>query len=418
MPPAVQRDLNPEHLRILKYRVARYREVHALLIGLEGDSAKAVHELDDLDRVMRQDYAMITRKIEIPLTGGGVLDAELNEFHRIYDAPDILLVVFFDARERDFQGVDFIVKLGPFMNGLSDLVALFDQQSATPGGELEDIVSNNPNKIEIIRTWPGHAAAEPEHRSFTVHTMRALRKLSSEIHVSLNALSLCINFSICGPESTNTPNSENGGPMARPRHPQATIHFSVNPKGPRQQVILIPFRLQDLRDVRGLVSAEDQDQHRWGPLGPLALGWEKRIDNTDSQWRPYYYHSSADRNYWTRPWHSVYMGELDGTWNARQFAAYGTKALGQKLLDNPILMRDVTLNPPVEDPNPIEPETAPETYKKWADALEKHDREAFAEQVESFGLPSEFMSKERERVRTDIHTHVYYPEARGTGSVG
>jgi hypothetical protein len=88
-----------EHNRA-KYTNARYREVHALLIDWEEDGAESQGGLLALERILREKYSIITRHISRPQ--GDVeefLKMELEEFQRIYSAPDILLIVYYSRHD-------------------------------------------------------------------------------------------------------------------------------------------------------------------------------------------------------------------------------------------------------------------------------------------------------------------------------
>jgi hypothetical protein len=84
-----------EHNRA-KYINVRYREVHALLINWHEDGAKGQGELPALELILQEKYSIITRHISRPpIEAEEFLKMEMEEFKRIYSAPDVLLIIYF-----------------------------------------------------------------------------------------------------------------------------------------------------------------------------------------------------------------------------------------------------------------------------------------------------------------------------------
>lgn len=303
MPPPPEVAIDPELWRNTKYMAGRYREVHALLIGLENDSSHAIHELHDLDRVLREDYAMATRIITIPETGGEVLSQELNKFRRYYEAPDILLLVFFDGREKALPELKLWDSLYRLFECGSEFLVLIHEMT----GERAPEVPHNPegaNVTEIIRTRPDQLSVCPEYRSFTFHVLAAFRKLRNKPFFTASSLGRWIHTCMRAHETR----VRSSHPRLQGSPSRDLLFASLSPtrRPTKQEIHIIPFRVDDVRAWNGSgVLDEHKEAHRWGPLGALGPGWEKRIDNGDSHWRPYYYDGNTDTSYWTRPWSSV-----------------------------------------------------------------------------------------------------------------
>lgn len=217
------------------------------------------------------------------------------------------------------------------------------------------------------------------------------------------------------------------------RHAQAIHHLSLRPASrTNEEVNLISFKLSDLADASGVVSNADKEIHRWGPLGPLPPGWEKRIDNKDSHWRPYYHNSITGTCYWTRPWNSITPHNTHQKWWPFLFAAHATKALEQKVFASTYFMTEVMISflreigpedeeeyevaqlaqvkeetvakgnsaEPNQVKHEVEPETSEQTFQKWASALLRENKEIILKMDEAgfVGLPEQFQAVERRRI--------------------
>ncbi|KAF8851824.1 hypothetical protein BDZ45DRAFT_750221 [Acephala macrosclerotiorum] len=431
-----------------KYHAARYREVHALLIGLEGDSAKAVHELQDFQRLLQDNYAMITRAITIPLTGGELLDKEFEDLERLYNAPDLLVFIFFDGRGRTLQGVDVITKIIEHTH-VSDVVCLLDQHTdvSRNGDDDGKIYDGVPAIIEIIRTASNHEIPSPAHRSFTYHAIRAFRRLSyAPSFTAGNLVPALMNSILVHEETIPIPARDPAHNNPNSRHAQAILHFSLRPTSrTKEELKFIPFKLSDLTDAGGVVSNADKEVYKWGPLGPLPPGWEKRIDNKDSHWRPYYYNSITGTSYWTRPWHSIKPHSAQQKWWPFLFAAYATKALERKIFASTYFMTEVMLSffrelrredeeeyetshpiqvkeetaaksdsaEPSQVEHEFEPEASEQTFQRWASALLRENKEIIMKMDGAgfVGLPEQFQAVERHRIIMKITDEIHQEAA-------
>lgn len=419
MPPPPNVEIDPELWRSTKYLSARYREVHALLIGLEGDSRSAQRELHDLDYTLRKDYAIVTRMIQVPandrLEGEKILEYEIGELEFLLAAPDILLLVFFDGRSTALPEFNLWGKLKPLFACHADVIAIFHEKGGQAAPEVPDIAEGG-NVAEIIRTYPNHDEF-PESKSFTFHVARALHHMSEKVNFTAAQFATSLSASLH--QDDLRVRRQNDQYEGRPVRELLCIKFACTRRPTKQEIVLIPFRVKDVERYTNTRSRHKEYFQRWGPLGALPKGWEKRIDNEDAHWRPYYLDNNTGTRYWTRPWSSVCADGYRSAWQPAMFAAHGAKALSQKLMQSRTLMRIATYAD-FQDKHEFEAdleefvehmevrklpedriETAFQTFLKWAAALEKSDNLIIktAEKDGMAGIPAELMATARGKLR-------------------
>lgn len=415
MPHPPNFDADPELWRNSKYVAARYREVHALLISAEDDSPSVEPELLELSRTLRKDYAIITRIVK----GEDNLLYELSEFERILAAPDIFLLVFFDGRST-IPGFDIWGLLQPLFSCHADVLAIFHEKTGEPAPEIPNIADGG-NIADVIRTHPDHVDF-PESQSFTYHVIRTFRYMREKPIFSSRQFSAYLQASL--KQDDRKVRSSDNRYEGQPSRKLIYIKFANKRRPTKQEIIIMPFRGKDMERYSNMRSHGRDRYQRWGPLGALPEGWEKRLSGYQTGFRPYYHDGNTQRNYWTRPWSSA-CGITLG-WESTLFAAFGVQALSFKMMESRTLLRIATYGD-VQDEERDEVvdwfqifindeiahrqdeelpvvETAFETFVKWAAELEKSDNLIIqaTEKDGLVGLPTELMAQARGHLREKL----------------